>query len=197
MTIRSSEYFIFDGIPSNDFGIINVNISSGMQEEPFVAGREIREVSIRGNDRPYFQGVQRQPLQFNVSFAFEERWNKELISKVARWLTGHEYYKPLIFSDEPEKIYYAIFVDSPTLVHNCLSEGYINLTVRCDSPYVYSPLSLTKIYDWKESPKTIEDTAMNQGDLINLTVNSNGELVLESMKTKWSDLSSSLKWKDL
>mgnify|MGYP001064795372 FL=1 len=191
MAIRSSEYFIFDGIPSNSFGIINVNISSGMQEEPFVAGREIRETSIRGNDRPYFQGIDRQPLQFNVSFAFEERWNRELINKVARWLTDHEYYKPLIFSDEPEKIYYALFVDNPTLIHNCLSEGYINLTVRCDSPYVYSPLSLTKIYDWNETPQTIEDSNMSQEELNNLIVDANGRLVLHPNKTKWSDLPSS------
>ena len=74
-------YFSYAGKKSVDFGIINVNISSGMQEEPLVASRSIEEVSIRGRDRPYFQDIKKEPLQFKVSFAFEDVWDTQKFEK--------------------------------------------------------------------------------------------------------------------
>lgn len=197
MTIRSSEHFIYANIQSVNFGIINVNIGGGMQEEAFVANRELKEVRIRGNDKPYFQNIQRQPLQFNVSFAFEDRWDEQKIREVTSWLTNHEYYQPLIFSDSPEKIYYAIVTDDSTLIHNCLSQGYINLTFRCDSPYIYSPQSISKLYDWNEVPYTFNDTDMSQGISNNLVLDNNGDLILDPVKTKWVNLLPSLTWNDV
>jgi predicted phage tail component-like protein len=198
MTIRSSEHFIYANVQSVNFGIINVNIGGGgMQEEPFVANRELKEVRIRGNDKPYFQNIQRQPLQFNVSFAFEDRWDEQKIREVARWLTNHEYYQPLIFSDSPEKIYYAIVIDDSTLIHNSLSQGYINLTFRCDSPYVYSPQSISNLYDWNEVPYTFDDADMSQGTSSNLVLDINGDLILDPVKTKWVNLLTTLTWNEV
>lgn len=121
-------------------GIYNVNISSGMQSEPFAANRSIKEQKIRGNDRPYFQEILIEPLEFTVSFAFSDTWNDEQIKDVARWLTTPSFYSPLLFSDDLEKIYYALFIDSPEIVHNSLRQGYINLKVRCSDAYTYSPV---------------------------------------------------------
>lgn len=165
MSIRSSEYFIFDGQQSSDFGIINININSGMQSEPFVADEEIQEVYIRGNDRPYYQGTTKKPLQFPVSFAFEDTWDTEKIRSVARWLTNHNYYKPLQFSYDLERVFYCKFVDSAELIHNCLSQGYITLTARCDSPYSYSQY-YEQIVDCSSNTVGGTDfTFINQGDL--------------------------------
>jgi phage-related protein len=152
VTIRSSEYFIFNGQNSQDFNILNVNVNSGLQSEPFVSGRTIKEQVIRGRDRPYFMGIEYQPLEFTVSFAFQNTWDSELIRSVARWLTSNTYYAPMQFSDNLNIIYYCLCVDSPELVHNCLSSGYVNLKFRCDGAYAYSPIYTTSVYDYSTNP---------------------------------------------
>lgn len=168
MSIRSSKTFNFAGENSQDFGIINVSIDGGMQEEPFLAARSIREVKVKGRKNPYFQEIEYEPLQFNVSFAFEDTWDEAKIRSVARWLGDQTYYKPLIFSEMPNRIFYVIFVDSPQLIHNTLKQGYIELSVRCDSPYSYSPVYTSALFDYSTNP--VEGTAytfVNNGDVIN------------------------------
>ncbi|MNW28317.1 Phage tail protein [compost metagenome] len=143
-------------------------MNSGMQEEVFAAPRSINEISIKGRDKPYFQNNKKEPLQFQVSFAFAETWDKQMISDVARWLTEQAYYQPLFFSDDPEKIYYALCVNDPTIIHNGLNEGYLNLTFRCDAPYAYSPLYTSPVHPWRYQPFTVQvqDTAAGEKNKI-------------------------------
>lgn len=197
MAIRSSLYFEFAGKKSIDFGIINVNMSSGMQEETFVASREINETKIRGRDRPYFHGVKSDPLKIKVSFAFEDTFDTDKIREVARWLTDQTNYQPLIFSENNERIYYAMVVGDSTLIHNCLSQGYISLEFRCSDPYSYSPEILSRIYDWNEIPYTLAETVFVGGFKENLIIEPNNYLELNPTKTKWSDYTSITKWSDL
>jgi phage-related protein len=167
MTIRSSTSFNFAGENSEDYGLVNINISGGLQEEPFLAPRSIREVSIKGRKTPYFQEIEYEPLQFTVSFYFEEVWDSDKIRSVARWLGDQSYYQPLIFSMMPDRIFYVIFTDSPQLIHNCLEQGYVTLTARCDSPYSYSPVYTSAILDY--SLNDVDGTAytfVNNGDVI-------------------------------
>lgn len=166
MTIRSSLTFTYNGINSAEFGIINVNIGDGMLSEPFVANRSIKELKVRGRPLPYFQEIEEEPLQFEISFAFENRFDAELIRSVARWLTSPKYYAPLIFSDMPERVFYCLVVESPTLIHNALNEGYVTLTFRCNSPYSYSQIIRSNIYNYSDNtPDGTDFTFMNAGDL--------------------------------
>jgi predicted phage tail component-like protein len=139
MPIRSSEYFSYAGVLSSDMGIRNVNLDTGMLEEPFMSTREIVEIKIPGRDEPYFQRVEQAPLEFTVSFLFDNGFDEAKTRATARWLK-QTYYQPLWFSDNPNRIYYAMVVNDSKLVHNCLSEGYVTLTFRCNSPYAYSPV---------------------------------------------------------
>ena len=164
MTIKNALWFSYDGIKSIDYGIINVNIDTGILEETFLSNRQINEIIIKGRDKPYFQGIQKNPLILNLSWAFEETWDDELIREVTRWLDV-DYYKELYFSTNINRIFYAIPIEEPKLIHNGLSQGYINLTMRCDSPYSYSPV-YEKIYDF--SNNSIEGTNIkfeNLGDV--------------------------------
>lgn len=195
--IKKSEYFIFNNIPSSDFGILNVSVTSGMQEEPFVSNRTILEDKVRGRNKPYFYGIEEDPLEFKVTFAFEDVWDFDKIRAVARWLTSSKEYKPLIFSDYVERIFYAVFIDESTVVHNSLNQGYVELNVRCNSPYSYSPLYLSKIYDWNETPISIQDNQFNQGESNNLITTGSANLQLNPVKTRWIDFSSTVKWADL
>lgn len=201
ITIRDSLYFSYAGKKSVDFGIINVNVSSGMQEEPLGASRSIQEVSIRGRDRPYFQDIKKEPLQFKVSLAFEDVWDTQKIREVARWLTDHDYYQEFYFTNEigrdPEKIYYALFVDDPILVHNGLKQGYITLTVRCDSATAYSPTMTSRLYQWDDRTITQKVTDFSLGEKKSIVLDSNGYLALNPHRPRWIDYPSPMKWYEL
>lgn len=164
MPIRDSLEFNYNGISSFDMGLLNVNYSTGLLEEPFLAERSILERKIRGNPKPYFQGVEESPLVVNLTFAFTDTWDEKKIREIARWLR-QDYYKPLYFSDNPNRIFYCLYTGSPTLLHNGLKQGMINIQMRCDSPYAYSPTYISPEYDL--SNNTIEGTLIqfiNDGD---------------------------------
>lgn len=201
MTIRDSLYFSFAGRKSVEFGILNVNLSSGMQEEIFSTSREIVEERVKGNDRPYFTRVENEPLKFSASFAFEETWNTQKIREVARWLTEHDYYQELYFANEDglgsERIFYAIVVDDATLVHNCLKQGYINLSFRCDSPYSYSPVTTSRTYRTNYVPYETRQNDFTTGEKKSTVINAQGSIVLNPHKPTWSDYARGTRWSDI
>lgn len=136
-------YFNYDGINSQDMGLYNVNVDSGLFEEPFISDRTIIETKIARRDTPYFHTVEREPYRFNVSFFFIDKYDSERIREVARWL-DQDYYKPFYTSDNPNRIFYCMPEQSLSLIHNGLKQGYITLTMRCNSPYSYSPIYLSE-----------------------------------------------------
>lgn len=167
MTFRNALWFSYANIKSSDMGLINININSDMLEEPLVSERIIHEVKIKGNSKPYFQTIEYEPLQFNVSFAFEESWDSKKLREITRWLCSQEYYQPLFFSSDINKIFYALVVESPTLIHNSLSEGYINLTFKCKDNFSYSPIYESKIFDFITNPSIFSDN-LSSGTLDNV-----------------------------
>lgn len=149
--IAESLYFNFAGRKSTDFNIMNINIQpTSMFSEPVIAPKTINEVYVKGNDIPYFVYTKKDPLQFQLSFAFEDTWDDDLIDEVIRWLNV-DFYQPLFFSEDINRIFYVIPVSGVNLIHNGLKEGYLTLTMRCDSPFSYSPEQITPWYNCKNS----------------------------------------------
>lgn len=187
--IKESLYFTYNGIKSTDYGIMNVAIDNNPYSEPFLANRTIKEFIVKGKKNPYHSYVQVDPLSFSLTFAFSDTWDDSTISQVKQWLYV-DYYKPLIFSESPERVYYAMPVDSPTLVHNGLKEGYITLNFRCDSPFAFSPEIMTNWYDFSLSSANnliIE----NSGDItinpqIYITKVGAGDLQINNMNGSYS-----------
>ncbi|MBP1932946.1 phage tail domain-containing protein [Ammoniphilus resinae] len=165
MAILEADYFSYAGEKSSDYGIRNIIIGSGLQEEPFLSEQRIKEVKIRGNDKPYYMGIERFPLTFPMSFIFEDNWDESEIRSVARWLSEQTYYQPLFFSNNINRIFYALPVESSQLIHNGLRQGYVTMTWRCDAPWSYSPIYET-VHDF--SNNTTEGTELiftNYGDM--------------------------------
>jgi phage-related protein len=163
--------FVYDGIPSSKMALMNVNRGGDLYEEPFVAEREIIEEKIPGRDKPYFQGIERSPLSFPLRFAVNKDYLEDSylddvdLNAIARWLTP-DYYKPLYFTDEPDKIYYCMPVQDFSYVHNGLKEGYVELTMRCADSYVYSPPIISSVYDYSNNPSSgTELIISNEGDV--------------------------------
>jgi phage-related protein len=150
--IRESLYFSFAGRKSTEFPIYNVSISDGLFEEPLTSGKAINEVTVRGNPKPYFIEARREPKTFPLRFAFHETWNDEMIDEIVRWLDV-DFYEPLFFSSNIDRVFYAMPVDGIQQIHNGLKQGYITLNMRCDSPFSYSHQLVTP---WIDSNETIE-----------------------------------------
>lgn len=148
MTIAESLYFVYDGIRSDEMGLINVNMSSGMQEHIFLPEQSLKEVTIRGRDTPYFIETERRPFTLSLNFAFTENFDDEKLNKVARWLGNQPYYKPLYFSDNLDKWYYTLYSGEAKLLHNCLKQGILQIQMRNMSPYTYSPVYESDYYDY-------------------------------------------------
>lgn len=196
--MRESLYFTYDGVRSIDMGLLNVSVSNGMFEEDFLPQRNLKEIQVKGRDTPYFQEVGYSPLEFKLSFAFENKYDSRRIREVARWL-NQSYYKPLVLSESPNRIFYCMPINESKLIHNGLQDGYLELDFRCDSPFSYSndffkknlafPSAITK--------KIIEQNTFQLGaglyeDM--MIVNNHLEIDLASFKLskyygkKWSDI---------
>ncbi|MEK5036293.1 phage tail domain-containing protein [Paenibacillus sp. FSL R7-0302] len=166
MPIMESVAFSYDGKYSNDFGIVNITADSGMYKEQYLASRSIIEQTIAGNPKPYFNRIEYEPIALSLTFAFENGWDDKKYREVARWLGNQEYYKPLFFAENPTRIFYCMLSDEPELVHNGNKQGYITLNMRCDSPYTYSPIMVSKKLDYSNNVSGATYTIANDGDLI-------------------------------
>lgn len=181
--------FSYDGISSVDMGLINVMIDGGMFEEIFLPTREIQEIAIDGRDKRYFQGVSLEPLEFSLTFAFEYGYTPQKIREVARWL-NQSYYKPFYTTDNPNRIFYCMMNGESTLVHNGMKEGYITLSMKCDSPYSYTPEYIRENYSFVSTKlvKSFEESTFNSdmGDMKDIKVNDNNNLVIKNSNPIWS-----------
>lgn len=161
--IKESLYFTYNGRKSSDFGIVNVSIQSGLFQESLLASRSIVETSVRGNPKPYFSEIKREPITIPLTFYFEETWNDELIDEICDWLDV-EYYQQLGFDENFDRIFYAIPVEGLDLIHNGLKQGYVTLNMRTNSPYAYSPI-IENVFDFTQNDGVNTFTIRNRGRL--------------------------------
>lgn len=144
--MKESRNFIFDGISSEDMGVSLISSTGkGLLDESFLPSREIVETRIPGREKSFLQRVVEEPLSFTILIFIEEWAKRDNLRQIARWLY-QPYYKPLIMDSNLDRVYYAMLEGDSTLYHNGLKEGYVELSVRCDSPHSYSPLQTSQEY---------------------------------------------------
>ena len=129
--------FTFNGISSEDMGIVLVNGGDGLYQETFLPTRKIVETTVSNRNAPYFRRVDNEPLSFSITIWIKEWKDRDNLRAIARWLFK-DYYKPMYFESSPDKIYYVIFEGTSTLFHNGVKDGYITLNCRCNSPFLFS-----------------------------------------------------------
>jgi phage-related protein len=145
-TIKEKLHFNYDGMWSSEFDLLHINTDSGLYDESLTASRDILETKVKGKDKPHFVGFDNNPLQFDMQVGFETQFNDTTVRKVINWLV-QDYYKPLYFEGSEGRIFYCMAVGEPRIVHNGMGGGYITITMRCDSPFVYSPVILSQVYN--------------------------------------------------
>jgi predicted phage tail component-like protein len=159
-----SLYFTYDGIKSSDMGIIQISNATGLFEESFLPSATIVEEKVAGNDKPYYVRTDRESLTLPISILFQNELTDDEARNIGRWL-NQDFYKPLIFSDYPDKIYYAKYTGNPRLFHNGLKEGYVTLEMRCNAPYAFSPVYVDPVVDLSNNGVNgTEITFTNNGD---------------------------------
>lgn len=143
-TIKDKLHFNFGGVDSKELGLINIVTDNGMYDEEFVASRDLNETKIRGNSKPLLHSIEDSPLEFEMTIAFENSYTDESIDRIIRWMFV-DYYRPLFFEGKENRVYQAIAIGSPKIIHNGLNQGYFTVTMRCDSSQVYSPITTSPL----------------------------------------------------
>ena len=96
MANKDSLYFTFNGIDSEEFGIMQVSVSSGLNEENFGHERSLIETRIYGQDKSYLHGYQTEPKKIPVTFYLEDFNDQEKLNRITRWLYQPEFKLSLI-----------------------------------------------------------------------------------------------------
>jgi outer membrane receptor protein involved in Fe transport len=171
--IRTSEDFWFNGVDAKTFGITNINVDDGsssnsLLQEPFLGSRTINEERLKWNPKPYFYNSQEACKTFNLSFGFDRNnsimMNKAGLRRIAMWFGDTRQYHELWFAEDcfldgdgnydinnPRRIYRVMLTGDSTVNHFGLSEGYVSLSLKTDSPYCYSPIFGGRV--WSEDER--------------------------------------------
>ena len=185
-TIKEKLYFTYDGVSSKTFGLMHVELGSGMFEEILVADRNINETRNNKNDTGIFNGLESEPISFTLNLAFERGFTDSVLDNVIEWLFK-DYYKPLFFEGKEDRIYLCMAEGSSTITHNGLNEGYITVNMRCQSSNLVSPLKTTNLQT-VPSTGSITVTVLNDGHKeiypeISFTKTGVGELLIRKIDT--------------
>lgn len=181
-TIKEKLYFNFDGIWSDSFNLISVSTDGGMFEETFVATRNINETAIRGSNKPLLHSVDSDPLEFELTVAFERGFSEEDLDEIIRWLFV-DYYRPLYFDGKEDRVYRCMPIGDSSIIHNGLRQGLFTITMRCDSSNLYSPKTKTPKVDVINSD-IVSITNDGHFDIypeISLLKKGNGVITIESL----------------
>lgn len=136
-TIKDKLYFNYNGVSSKEFGLKAVDLSSGLYEETFVASRTIEETKPSGRATSIFHGITEEDRSFDLVLAFDNGFTESKLESIMDWIFT-DYYKPLYFDDNSDRIVFAMITGDSNIVHNGMQEGYFTVSVKTNSPYIYS-----------------------------------------------------------
>lgn len=140
-TIKDELYLNYDGVNSKDFGLIAVDFGSGLYEETLVANRTINETKPDKRNQSIFHSITEENRVFDLNLAFEESFDENKINDIINWLFK-DYYKPLYFEGQEDRIVFAMISGESNIVHNGLNQGYFTVTVQTNSPYRFSRMRI-------------------------------------------------------
>lgn len=138
--------FEYDGVSCEEFGLMMYSFSGGGETQEFASTVTIQEDAIPSREKPLFYGVtyeQKQEIviEFGVSQARLDRHqplDREEMSLIASWLTGHGDYKWLMIDqDDMQAVRYRCIVTSLTPVEDGEECWGMQAVFTCDGPYGY------------------------------------------------------------
>ena len=131
--------FIYNGIPSDNFGLKVVNFDSGQMDDMTAVSYDIEEQKVRRRPVPYFFGVeQNEKLKFTLTIAREEildRYDKSVINK---WLFNKQYNDLKIIQPDLNGVVYRCILTNPQQTQFGNLAYALKFDVICDAPYGYT-----------------------------------------------------------
>ena len=177
--------FYFNGHYSTEFNVINVNIenSNGMLQETLFTNRTLNKEKLKYRADSYFQNIETDNRQITLQLAFKDGIvvTNSLLRAVQSWLLSPKSYADLWFLDDcslvdgvpditqPKRIYKAAVINSASINHFNLPEGYISdVTFETQSPYCDSLERGHKVWSMLPPSDDSEDGSIinffNHGD---------------------------------
>lgn len=137
----SSIDFYYNGRHSSEMGVCMVNLNSGLTKSNYLSNKKIISEKIAGNPTPYVYGSEYEPLEYTLTLACVEgeRWTDAKRREIARWLDTNSF-EEFYTDDEPDRYYYLQYQGLVELSHNDVMDGYVEVSMMNDSPFIYSPI---------------------------------------------------------
>ncbi|MFF3144571.1 hypothetical protein ACFVRU_23320 [Streptomyces sp. NPDC057927] len=164
--MNTSIEFTFNGRHSSEFGVWRVHLDNGLvTEDNFLGNKEVNSFKTRSSIRSYLTHINKEPLVIPMVLYFEENLNNENEREVKKWLETDEFCE-LQFDDD-EFIYYAIVNGTPSLTHNAIDCGHLEIEFLTNSPYRFGKQRETKRYhSTSDTEYMYLDDIINYGDLM-------------------------------
>src|ERR1035437_2464599 len=130
--------FIFDGIPSSNYGLVISSINnSGVGDSSMGSSSNPITKKLLRNPKEYIFGVELSPvLTFDLEITSQNPISADMRNFIGSWLFGQMTYKKLqILQDDLQNYYYNVLFTDATLIYaGNLHYGY-KIKARSDSPF--------------------------------------------------------------
>lgn len=148
--------FIFDGIPSENYGVSIVFLDTDYTNRPSGSGKTFITENIKRNAKQiYLDATQDKPLEFDIDIVFDNPVDIFDLTQVKDWLSGPLEFKKLqICAENFENFYYNCWIElGDDLIYN---GGYRGVTakIHCDAPWAWQ-FERTDNYDCVSGSKKI------------------------------------------
>lgn len=177
MTISDKTDLQFNNEWASDYGLIAVVLNGGLFEDIFSAPREIIEYENIKEEKLGFQKVRRGPIEFDINLAFEKEFTSAELEEVKNWLLLNKYAN-ITFKEHEDRYLRVIAQGDPRIFHTGTNQGYITISFKTDSPYLYyedvtKTTSVATTLDFKNPSDNLDGEF-----IIGLTKNSTGPITL-------------------
>jgi hypothetical protein len=158
--------FIYNGIPSDRYGLFISDIDSGAINRTMGnTSVDIYEKKLFRRATPYFYGATpSKKLTFKFSAFSEDEISADNFELIQRWLFGSKTYKRLqVVQEDMQSVYFNAIMNDPEIVRvGSLIMGF-SCTVECDSPFAYM-FPKTTTYTYSGSSNDVVQTFYNASD---------------------------------
>jgi len=144
--------FIFDSVPSENYGIVITSGSDNSQEP--VADINPTTARIYRRNKSFLYGVTPDPtLQFSINLnSITGEIDSVSFGLISEWLFGQQTYKKLqILQDDMSDVYFNCFFLKPEIVRYGNIITGLRASVTCDSPFAYT-FPRTSTYTYATEP---------------------------------------------
>jgi len=134
--------FIFNGIPSENYGIKIISFQKTSGVTTSSAGNEVEIIEKRIYRRPtsfHFGNSPTNPLTFTLELGYENFVSATDRSNVEKWLLGQNTYKKFqVDQDDVAEIFWNVIFTSAEIIYVGRKQVGMTLSAQCDAPWAYT-----------------------------------------------------------